>query len=95
MNHTDGLIVEARPEVNRILSSGNEVAGRVNTLMTGLNEGKDAAGLLRRDDATKQQLQSTLSHVQAASTNLDEASARANETVTDFQSRLFAVRAAG
>ena len=76
VNHTDGLI-----------AGGNEIAVRVNTLMTGLNEGKGAAGLLLRDDATKQQLQSTLSHVQAASTNLDQAAARVNETVADFQSR--------
>ena len=87
VNHTDGLIVGVRPDVNRLLSNGNEIAGRVNTLMTGLNEGKGAAGLLLRDDATKQQLQSTLNHVQAASTNADQAAARVNETVADFQSR--------
>jgi phospholipid/cholesterol/gamma-HCH transport system substrate-binding protein len=87
VNHTDGLIVGVRPDVNRILSNGNEIAGRVNTLMTDLNAGKGAAGLLLRDDATRQQLQSTLSHVQAASANADQAAARVNETVADFQSR--------
>ncbi len=87
VNHTDGLIVEARPDINRLLNNGNEIAGRVNTLVSGLNEGKGAAGLLLRDDATKQQFQSTLNHVQAASTSLDQASARVNETVADFQSR--------
>ena len=87
VNHTDGLIVGVRPDVNRLLSNGNEIAGRVNTLMTDLNAGKGAAGLLLRDDATRQQLQSTLKHVQAASANADQAAARVNETVADFQSR--------
>jgi phospholipid/cholesterol/gamma-HCH transport system substrate-binding protein len=87
VNHTDGLIVGARPEVNQILSNGVDIAGRVNTLMTGLNEGKGAAGLLLRDDATRVQLASTLTHAQAASANADEAAARVNETVADFQSR--------
>ena len=64
--YADGLIVGVRPDVNRILSSGNEIAGRVNTLMTGLNEGKGTAGLLLRDDATRQQLESTLTHVHAS-----------------------------
>jgi phospholipid/cholesterol/gamma-HCH transport system substrate-binding protein len=87
VNHTDGLIVGASPNVDRILSSGNEIAGRVNTLMTGLNAGKGSAGLLLRDDAARQQLESTLTHVQAASANADQAAARVNETVADFQSR--------
>jgi ABC-type transporter Mla subunit MlaD len=51
VNHTDGLIVGVKPDVNRRRSNGNEIADKVNTLMAGLNEGKGAAGLLLRDDA--------------------------------------------
>jgi phospholipid/cholesterol/gamma-HCH transport system substrate-binding protein len=87
VNHTDGLIVGVRPDVNKILSNGNAITVGVNTLVTDLNEGKGAAGLLLRDDATRKQLQSTLNHAQDASANADQAAARVNEVVADFQSR--------
>ncbi len=87
VNHADALIVGVQPNMNRIASNGREIAERVNTLVTGLNQGKGPAGMLLKDEATKQQLQATLTNVQQASANLDNASARVNETVADFQSR--------
>jgi phospholipid/cholesterol/gamma-HCH transport system substrate-binding protein len=87
VNHTDRLIVGVRPDVNRIVSNGSQITGTVNTLVSDLNDGKGAAGLLLRDEATRQQLRSTLTNVQQTSTNLDQASVRVNETVADFQSR--------
>jgi phospholipid/cholesterol/gamma-HCH transport system substrate-binding protein len=87
VNHTDGLIVGVRPDLNKMVSNGSQITGTVNTLVSDLNDGKGAAGLLLRDEATRQQLRSTLTNVEQASTNLDQASARANETLADFQSR--------
>jgi phospholipid/cholesterol/gamma-HCH transport system substrate-binding protein len=87
VNHTDGLVLGVQPDVNRIVANGSLIAGGVNTLVTGLNDGDGSAGLLLKDEATKQQLKSTLADVQKASANLDQAAARVNETLADFQSR--------
>jgi len=87
VDHTDGLIVGVRPDVNKILSNGSQITGTVNTLVSDLNDGKGTAGLLLRDEATRQQARTTLTNVEHASANLDQASARVNETVADFQSR--------
>jgi phospholipid/cholesterol/gamma-HCH transport system substrate-binding protein len=87
VNNADGLITDARPGVNSIIENGTRVAGGVNTLVAGLNEGKGAAGLLLKDEQTREQLKSTLTNVQDASANLDQASTRVNETMADFQSR--------
>jgi hypothetical protein len=87
VNHTDGLITDARPGVNSIIENGTRIAGGVNTLVAGLNEGKGSAGLLLKDEPTREQLKSTLKNFQDASTNLDQASTRVNETVADSQSR--------
>ncbi len=87
VNHTDGLIVGVRPGLNKIVSNGSQITGTVNTLVSDLSDGKGAAGLLLRDEAAKQQLHSTLTNAEQASANLDQASARVNETVADFQSR--------
>ncbi len=87
VNHGDHLILGIEPNVNRMVAEGTEIAGTVNTLVAELNEGKGPAGLLLKDEATRQQLQATLTNVQQASANLDQTSARVNETVADFQSR--------
>ncbi len=87
VNHTDGLITSATPGVHSIIDNGTQIAGGVNTLVAGLNEGNGAAGLLLKDQQTRDQLKSTLKNVQAASTSLDQASTRVNQTIADFQSR--------
>ncbi len=93
VNHADNLIVGVNPNINRIARSGREVAERVNVLVAALNEGQGPAGLLLKDEATRQQLQTTLTNVQQASANLNKASAGVNETVADFQSRDFIANA--
>jgi phospholipid/cholesterol/gamma-HCH transport system substrate-binding protein len=87
VNHTDGMITNARPGVKSIIENGTRIAGGVNTLVAGLNEGNGAAGLLLKDERTREQLKSTLKNVEDASQSLDQASARADETIADFQSR--------
>jgi phospholipid/cholesterol/gamma-HCH transport system substrate-binding protein len=87
VNHADGLIVAAGPGVQSTLGNASRIAATVNTLVTDLRDGQGAAGLLLRDEATKQQLRSTLTNAQQASTNLNQAAIGVNETVADFQSR--------
>jgi phospholipid/cholesterol/gamma-HCH transport system substrate-binding protein len=87
VNHADGLITGATPGVNSIIGNGTRIAGGVNTLVAGLNEGNGAAGLLLKDEQSREQLKSTLKNVQDASKTLDQASTRVNQTIADFQSR--------
>ncbi len=87
VNHADTFITAVQPNVNSIVSDGRRITGQINTLVTDLNAGKGPAGMLLKDEAAKQQLQATLSNVQQASVNVDQASLRANQTIADFQSR--------
>jgi phospholipid/cholesterol/gamma-HCH transport system substrate-binding protein len=87
VNHADGVMAELQPDLKTTLGNASQIAGRVNTLGADLGDGKGAAGLLLRDEATKLQLRSTLTNAQQASTNLNQAAIRVNETVADFQSR--------
>jgi phospholipid/cholesterol/gamma-HCH transport system substrate-binding protein len=81
-------------------SNGRQILGTVNDLVSDLNAGKGPAGMLLKDRTTKQQLQETLSNAQkaslnlsAASANVNDASARADQIVTDLQSRNLASKA--
>jgi phospholipid/cholesterol/gamma-HCH transport system substrate-binding protein len=86
-SHTDDMIVQSRPNLNTILANGSKISGTVDTLVTGIKEGKGTAGMIITDDETKQKLKATVGNVHDASINIDQASVRANQTMADFQSR--------
>jgi phospholipid/cholesterol/gamma-HCH transport system substrate-binding protein len=85
--HTDDLIVQSRPDLSAILGNGARISGTVDTLVTGLNEGRGTAGMILTDEDTKQKLRATVGDLHDASVNIDQASVRANQTMADFQSR--------
>jgi phospholipid/cholesterol/gamma-HCH transport system substrate-binding protein len=58
-----------------------------------LNAGKGPIGLLLKDEATRKQLQETLANAQQATSNLSDASARADQLIADVQSRDLATKA--
>jgi len=80
VGHVDGLVVDSRPDLRTILTNGTRITNSVDTLVTGLNEGRGAAGLIIADEDTKQKLRATVGE-------LHETSVRANQTMADFQSR--------
>jgi phospholipid/cholesterol/gamma-HCH transport system substrate-binding protein len=92
VNHVDGLVNGVGPGINQITRNGTQLTGKINTLLADLNAGKGPAGMLLKDEATKQQLQATLTNVQRASANLDQVSTRADQTIADFQSRQLIAR---
>jgi phospholipid/cholesterol/gamma-HCH transport system substrate-binding protein len=94
VNHTDGIIVAARPDLNRILNNGSAISATVNTLVADVNAGKGTVGMLLSDDPTRQQVQASLTNIQHASTNLDQAMVKANATMADFQARNLPAKAA-
>ncbi len=66
---------------------------RSTRFVSDLNAGKGPAGLLLKDEATRKQLQATLSNAQQATSNLSDASARADRISPDVQSRDLASKA--
>jgi phospholipid/cholesterol/gamma-HCH transport system substrate-binding protein len=87
VNHVDGLITVVQPDIKRMVSNARQITTTVNDIVSDLNAGKGPAGLLLKDEATRRQLQATLSNVEQASLNLKDVSARADQVVTDIQSR--------
>ncbi len=92
VNHADGLVNGVKPDIRQIARNGTQITNQINTLVADLNAGKGPAGLLLKDEATRQQLQATLTNVQAASANLNQVAGRANDTMADFQSRKLVAR---
>ena len=93
VDHADHLMGAVQPDITRIAKNGTQITGQVNSLVAGLNAGKGPAGLLLKDEDTRQQLQATMSNVQGASASVKEASDRANQTIADLQSRDLAAKA--
>lgn len=90
VNHADGVITDVRPPMQKILRDGGRISGNIDNLVADLNAGKGPAGLLLRDEATKQQVQATLANVNQTARSASEASAHANQLINDFQSRALA-----
>ena len=93
VNHTDSLIADVGPNVKKIARDGSQISGNANSLLADVNAGKGPAGMLLRDDATRQQLQATLSNVKDTSANVEQASIHANQVINDFQSRRLIAKA--
>jgi phospholipid/cholesterol/gamma-HCH transport system substrate-binding protein len=93
VNHVDGLVTEVQPDIRKMAGNGSQITGTINDLVSDLNAGKGPAGMLLKDEATKQQLQATLSNAQRASSNLNNTAARADQIVADLQSRKLAAKA--
>ncbi len=87
VNHGDDLITGLKPEITKIARTSNQITSKIDGLMTDINAGKGPAGLILKDEATAQQLRTTLSNAQEISANLNQTSIRANQVITDFQSR--------
>ena len=93
VNHVDGLVTEVQPDIKKMASNASQITDTINEIVSDLNAGKGPAGLLLKDEATRKQLQATLSNAQQATSNLSDASARADQIVADVQSRDLASKA--
>jgi phospholipid/cholesterol/gamma-HCH transport system substrate-binding protein len=93
VNHTNSLITAVQPDIQKMAGNASQITGTINDMVSDLNAGKGPAGLLLKDEATRQQLQDTLSNARQASANLSDVSARAGQIVEDLQSRNLASKA--
>jgi phospholipid/cholesterol/gamma-HCH transport system substrate-binding protein len=93
VNHVDGLVAEVKPDIRKMASNASQITDTINDIVSDLNAGKGPVGLLLKDEATRKQLQATLSNAQQATLNLSDASARADRILEDVQSRDLAAKA--
>jgi phospholipid/cholesterol/gamma-HCH transport system substrate-binding protein len=90
VNHVDGLVTVVQPDIRKMASNATQITGTMNDIVSDLHAGRGPAGLLLKDEATRQRLQATLSNAQQASSNLSDTAAHADQLVTDLQSRQLA-----
>jgi phospholipid/cholesterol/gamma-HCH transport system substrate-binding protein len=93
VNHVDGLVTVVQPDIRKLASNASQITDTINEIVSDLNAGKGPAGLLLKDETTRKQLQATLSNAQQATLNLSEASSRADQILSDVQSRDLASKA--
>lgn len=93
VNHVNGLVTEVQPDIRKMAGNASQITDTINGIVSDLNAGKGPAGLLLKDETTRKQLQATLSNAQQATSNLSDASARADKILADVQSRDLAAKA--
>jgi len=87
MNDADATIKQVGGKLNVALDGVNGAVGNANDLLVGLKEGRGPAGMLLRDEKMAGQIRETMSNVQSTTSNLNQASGRANVLVADVQQR--------
>jgi phospholipid/cholesterol/gamma-HCH transport system substrate-binding protein len=87
MNDADATIKQVGGKLNIALDGANGAVGNANDLLIGLKKGRGPAGMLLRNEKIADQMRETMSNVQSATSNLKQASERANSIVVDFQQR--------
>ncbi len=73
VNHVDGVVMAVQPDIKKMAANASQITGSINDIVADLSAGKGPAGLILKDEATRQQLQATLSNIHEASSNLDDA----------------------
>jgi phospholipid/cholesterol/gamma-HCH transport system substrate-binding protein len=93
VNNVDGLVTVVQPDIKKMASNASQITDTINVIVSDLNAGKGPVGLLLKDEATRKQLQATLTNAQQATSNLTDASSRADQILRDVQSRDLASKA--
>jgi phospholipid/cholesterol/gamma-HCH transport system substrate-binding protein len=87
MNDADATLKQVGGKLNTALDGVNGAVGNANDLLVGLKEGRGPAGMLLRDETMANQIRQTMSNVQSATSNLNQASVRVNGLVGDIEQR--------
>lgn len=91
--HTDQTIVAVRPELQAIVASIQKTSEDIRTLVAQVKKGQGTVGELLTDQQLVGSVNETIENVRQSSVNLNHASARASDTMTDFQRRELLARA--
>jgi phospholipid/cholesterol/gamma-HCH transport system substrate-binding protein len=87
LNDVSGTMKEVSKKLTGTLDAATTTVNNANDLVVGIKQGKGAIGVLLRDENTAQSLRQTLANVQQATASASDASKRADNLVSDFESR--------
>ena len=87
LDEVSGTMKDVSTKLTGTLDAATTTVNNANDLVVGIKQGKGAIGVLLRDENTAQTLRQTLANVQQATASASDASKRADDLVTDFESR--------
>jgi phospholipid/cholesterol/gamma-HCH transport system substrate-binding protein len=87
VTHVDGLVAAVQPDIRKMAANASQVTGTLNDIVADLQAGRGPAGLFLKDEATRRQLEATMSNIHQASVNLNDASMRGDHILADVESR--------
>ena len=87
VTNVDGLVSAVQPDIRKMAANASQVTGTLSEIAADLEAGRGPAGLFLKDEATRRQLEATVSNIRQASVNLNDASIRADRVVADVESR--------
>ena len=87
VTHVDGLVPAVQPDIRKMAANASEVTGTLNQIVADLEAGRGPAGLFLKDESTRRQLEATVSNIQQASVNPNDASTRGDHILADVESR--------
>lgn len=83
--NANSMIVAMRGNVERIASNGAQITKNVNGIVTGVRDGRGTVGELLSSNQMAKNVNDTIAQAKQTSTNLEQASAKANDIVGQFQ----------
>jgi len=87
VTHVDGLVSAVQPDIRKMAANASQVTGTLGDIVADLQAGRGPAGLFLKDEATRRELEATVSNIHQASVNLSDASMRGDRILADVESR--------
>ena len=87
VNDADSTLKQVGGKLNVVLDGVNGAVGNANDILVGLKQGRGTAGMLLSDEKMAVQVRDTMSNVQSATSNLNQASVRVKGLVGDIDRR--------
>ncbi len=86
-HHTDQTIVAMRPDLQATVASARKTTEDIREIVARVGQGEGTVGKLLEDQQLADSVGQTVENARQSSINLNNASARVNETMSDFQRR--------
>lgn len=83
--HADRTIVAVQPNVERVVSNAATISGDSKQLVAGVKSGQGTVGKLLVDQQTAKDATDTVANAKQITTNIDQASEKANDMVSEVQ----------
>ncbi len=87
LNDAGGTMKTAGQKLNETLDTATTTIRNANDLIVGLKQGKGTAGMLLHDETTATRIRQSIENVHQATASLNQTARRADDLVSDLQSR--------